>query len=621
MVAVGLSTLLVLVFLIPNHSQRFEVVAPRQPSSGVGLKPHHSSESSSEALTEPAAHAAVVGGCSSFSTVLVRDQPIFSDRHVKREALVAFYAAGAQLPLDGSNSVKVDKEDIARAEQNVVRMASAIEMSAVPCPSYSTPSKQGVDDIKRGRGFANIEREKELHYASLALYNLLRNFIQELLLDSSPIVLDFGCVLGPTFATQHPASSVVCVFLHSAIRLRAQTSQAATNLLPRRGSYPVNMFQLVTSSSDTRDFVEGELKEIYTLCNLYTLGLVLQAVDDSRWTLEEVLDHVATLAPSTHLIVAAMPQPAREGREMTCELIVETILKRAVLNSGATLSLQCDVIGVVRSKILSNREYLIVRLIQLQSSRACRKTWGAPLIQWDRSQSVTVENGTVTFKVTSVANAHKSRKSDAAASSATTVMRVIHPLQYLHSINLDHLLGAAIDFPQRLGFLGQMLMTPRYSDPLPHNWVLGGSGKLRRIDKVDLRYDRDVDESKGYWGHSTRGYMHLLAVHLCVPVRGDGLPAVVTHVNASCRRDCIDCACTCSYEDKGMLPCEYCRQCGRCLMEYAETNAHVLANDEVLPPKKCQKSYSSMDSARREWRRWEKADAKGVDDQCSSSTW
>jgi hypothetical protein len=443
---------------------------------------------------------------------------------------------------------------------------------------------------------------------SARIFNIVRNAIQEVAIDGSPIVVDFGCVLGETFAAIHTLSSVICVLLQFSEKYRDHIRSYVRSY----PALPRNMVHLYTPS---RSFVTGELVEIYTLCNLFTIALVLEAVEDPTLETESVVAHAAKTVAVAHTTIVAfplLPQQsqqqllAQQDSELLCQMITDMIQRG--LEKDSSVQFSCDVIARVQQ---SAQVLVVTRLVQISSSRGCRKTWGAPLVQWDRSQSVMFDHGAVTFRVNKV-----NKKKDGGGVEASSVMRVIHPLQYLHSFNLDHLLGAGLDLPQRLEFFGQMLQTPRYSDPLPHNWVLGGAGRLQRIDKVDLRYDRDVDESKGYWGHSTRGYLHLLGVHLCIPLGADGLPMALREMNRSCQQRCVACSCKCSYLPKGQVPCPSCMQCGECLREHAFSAQLLGSVDTSRLPRKCQKLYSSMDSARKEWRRWERADARYIQAQC-----
>eukprot|EP00658_Telonema_sp_P-2_P036001 TRINITY_DN26105_c0_g1_i2.p1 TRINITY_DN26105_c0_g1~~TRINITY_DN26105_c0_g1_i2.p1 ORF type:complete len:172 (-),score=0.82 TRINITY_DN26105_c0_g1_i2:191-706(-) len=165
--------------------------------------------------------------------------------------------------------------------------------------------------------------------------------------------------------------------------------------------------------------------------------------------------------------------------------------------------------------------------------------------------------------------------------------------------------------------LGHMIATPRYSDPLPHNWVIGGGGRVLRIDKIDARYDSKVDESKGYWGRSTRGYIHLLTYHLCIPISGDTeLPLALFEDHneegpssmAQCPQACRTCADTCSYLPKGSVPCKACVSCGmECLggQVFRQLQKSYSASKSKNVPMSCQKTYPSMHAARKVWAKWE----------------
>jgi hypothetical protein len=174
-------------------------------------------------------------------------------------------------------------------------------------------------------------------------------------------------------------------------------------------------------------------------------------------------------------------------------------------------------------------------------------------------------------------------------------------MQYIPSVNLDTLLGCGLGAAARERLLGQMAATPRYSDPLPHNWVVGEGARAIRIDRVDKRFDRDVDEAKGYWGRATRGYLHLLGYHACLPIAADGLPAAM---GGECATPCGRCADGCSYLPKGGAPCAACLACGECVSAHA---AQTPGGSDVVP---CQKTYKSMHQARKVWGTWQQADQK-----------
>jgi hypothetical protein len=282
---------------------------------------------------------------------------------------------------------------------------------------------------------------------------------------------------------------------------------------------------------------------------------------------------------------------------------------------------------------------IMVDLHTVHAERACAKTWNAPLVQWGRRLVVSLDaGGAVAFRVESAADAQSGGKGEVGAG------RRIDALQYIPSTNLDTLLGAGVSIEQRVRWFAAMVATPRYSDPLPHNWVVGLGGRVLRIDKVDLRYDSRVDEGQAWWGRSTRGYLRLLAYHMCLPILAApdaaiakawaGIPVAFV-AEPVCRTACETCASSaCSYLPKGTAPCGDCLGCSRCVDDNAGRIAKVIADGSALAPGEiqgwdaggkavkgedghkvvgdfdtCQRGYSSLSHGRRVWARWRRASA------------
>jgi len=468
------------------------------------------------------------------------------EEYKKRQAMIPYRD-------EGDNTVAVDDEDVARAEANIVR------------------------PLIRGKSSSSLVEPKSCHdRRSYLLTEVLANFIQEVVLDKAPVVVDYGCALGASMASLHRDALLVCV--HST------SDEADRHDL-------ANVVSVWTSKDG--DYLAPPFSNFYDVCNFYSAAVMLYPLFQST-PLDRLMDHFAIVAGSTAVVIGAFPVAPNDA----CEELTEAVYKNALVK-GSEVQVSCELLGAVT---VGSSTFALVRVVQSRSTRPCRKTWGAPFIQWERSQKVIFDEGRVKFLVSTSSNGAKA-----------VALRSVHPLQYIHSVNLDTLLGAGLTERQRVHLLGQMLRTPRYSDPLPHNWVLSGSGELRRIDKVDLRYDSKVNERLNYWGVSTRGYMRLLATHLCLPVGKDGLAAVIPLVlNQTCHRQCIHCACNCSYLPKGSRPCTACMSCGDCLLDQRGT-----LNNRRASAKFCQKTYSTMDKARREWKTWERADAKGSTKQCT----
>lgn len=521
----------------------------------------------------------------------------FAPRHVKADALREYrrqHSAASLHEKGGTNSVEVDAADIQRAEANIIR-----------------PLPPRFEEGKNDHGACKWST------SGTFLYNSFRNVLQEKALDAKPIMLDFGCSMGIAMATMHTNATVICILDDAAFYSgKGRSSGAEDPRTLRSANRPRNLLWL---DATTRGVVREPFAQLYEACNFVTLGVALFTLHDpidgsgGEGLLKgnaRTISLLQRILPSTAVIIASVyvsplrgngddaHQPgtfAVEPREV-CKVLRGEL---SDVTTKFTIEYSCKVVAVVvRSPSV---RLAVVRLVLLSSIRPCRKTWGAALVQWERSQTVHFSNGAVTFRVDKVS------KGAASTTEKSTTLRTIHPLQYIHSLNLDTLLGAGLALPLRQQVLGQMIMSPRYSDPLPHNWVVSGGGVVERIDKIDLRYDRDVDESKGYWGHSTRGYLHLLTEHLCLEVALNGLPAIAES-NTTCRSYCRQCARDCSYLPKATVPCGMCLQCGMCIQASAapSSSGESVASGNLH----CQKKYATMHAARSVWKGWERADRK-----------
>jgi hypothetical protein len=541
------------------------------------------------------------------SVTLLMPQPSFSPIRLKEAALEEYRQRQHSDDAGGANSVQVDAADLRRAEENVVRML----------PRFVTKDDAGSDAPLRCPVLTS----------GASLFNTFRNFLQERALDARPIVLDFGCSIGVSMATVHSNSTVICVFDDERLLGKKElheTPDAVEDIRREPHRRPPNLLWL-EAHKGSGGFLQEPFSQLYDACNFVTMGLALfllqqplRKADDGRAGRNDmVVALLQKMLPTTAVILAALhvKSPGTDPAAQLGRYNVEVGELCAVLRSDlvdaakrSSVVYACDVIAVVPRS--PSATLGVVRLVLGTSTRPCRKTWGAPLIQWDRSQTVQFSNGAVTFRVDLVSKSGGANDGDKPKSKTT--MRTIHPLQYIHSLNLDTLLGAGLAVPLRQQILGKMIASPRYSDPLPHNWVVSGGGVIERIDKIDLRYDKDVDENKGYWGHSTRGYLHLFAEHLCLRVAPNGLPSVAED-DPTCRRLCRQCARECSYLPKATQPCRVCVECSECIQtqSYQASNHAVSASaSEKDGSLHCQKKYSSMHAARNVWKSWERADRK-----------
>ncbi|CUG88960.1 membrane-associated protein, putative [Bodo saltans] len=556
------------------------------------------------------------------AVTLLLPQPSFAPIHLKEAALQDYRQRRDQATTGGgTNSVQVDAADLQRAEDNIVRMLPTFNVGTTTsdrspppgCPEVSAAAVSGA-----------------------ALFNSFRNFLQERALDARPIMIDFGCALGFSMATVHHNATVICVFDDGRhlgkkdAHLQSSGGEEDIRSVPHRR--PTNLLWLDVPKVSA-GFLREPFAQLYDACNFVTLGAALFLLQQPLELLTAgsgraaaanamVVELLGRMLPSTAVILAALQiQPSQGSTAASHELgkynvDVEhlcEVLRVDLADAAKRTAVEYTCEGVATVSRGPSTMFGVVRLVLRESIRPCRKTWGAPLIQWDRSQTVQFNAGAVTFRVDLVSKPSgggNGAKDDSAKTSTT--MRTIHPLQYIHSLNLDTLLGAGLAVPLRQQILGKMITSPRYSDPLPHNWVVSGGGIIERIDKVDLRYDKDVDESKGYWGHSTRGYLHLFTEHLCLQVAPNGLPGIAEG-DENCRSLCRRCARECSYLPKASLPCSACMQCGNCIQRSSlrpQSSAHTSSSAEAQGSLHCQKKYSSMHAARNVWKGWERADRK-----------
>lgn len=234
----------------------------------------------------------------------------------------------------------------------------------------------------------------------------------------------------------------------------------------------------------------------------------------------------------------------------------------------------------------------IVRIDVVKMQRSCLKTWDASQVQWDRRTTVAYDESTgmVSFEVQS----NKKR-----------LARRIHPFSYVPSINVNTLLSIGIKSGMSLRIYAMMVATPRYSDPMPHNWLVGRGGNVLRIDKVDKRYDQDVSEHDYFWGKSTVGYLRLLTENLCLVADPKiGIPKLAL---AQCKVACGLCASSCSYVPKGTAVCAACLSCSECIAAEGHRLSIIAPFLQVAggAPKKCKFPYKTFTGGNRIWRRWE----------------
>ena len=239
---------------------------------------------------------------------------------------------------------------------------------------------------------------------------------------------------------------------------------------------------------------------------------------------------------------------------------------------------------------------VVFRLALRQLKRNCRKTWSAEEVQWGRSTelSYVAETETVSFKV---------------VSKKAALGRSIHPMSYIPHFNLETLSSLGLTHAQRMTFLAQQLATPRYPDPMVHNWVWAGGG-LQRIDKIDKRYEKDVNETATYWGTDSVGYLTLLSDNLCLPKLPSQFPS---SIRRDCARSCGCCGTSCSYAPKckppsphcewGTKVCELCMECSRCLIKGRSAGVYTPLQANLQCPFN---KYKTWSGATKVWSKWKK---------------
>ena len=244
---------------------------------------------------------------------------------------------------------------------------------------------------------------------------------------------------------------------------------------------------------------------------------------------------------------------------------------------------------------------VVYRVTLLQVERACKKTWTAEEVQWGRSTLLSYDAATaaVSFRV---------------LAKKKGLGRTIHPMSYIPHVNAETLGALGLSLRQRVRLLGQQLGVSRYPDPMLHNWVWAGGG-VQRIDRVDKRYERDVNESATYWGQATVGYLTLLSDNLCMARRGSGFPSALPE---ACGQACGCCISTCSYApvcpaqtspycEWGRPVCGACLECSRCLQDPRHTlPAAAVAASPPVPTQCPFNKYKTWSGAVKVWRKWRK---------------
>eukprot|EP00760_Papus_ankaliazontas_P006590 PhM_4_TR13100/c0_g1_i1/m.65083 len=313
----------------------------------------------------------------------------------------------------------------------------------------------------------------------------------------------------------------------------------------------------------------GDFAQFFRLCHFFTVML-----------LPEPISPTATPLPEDDVLFRAVRLARTTFARLTDDVVRQ-------LESSTETNVRVTKLEKWRGDHVAH----LVRIDLLSVQRTCLKTWGSKEVQWGRSTSMSFDD-------------RSGRISFAVHSQSKRLARKIHPLSYIPSINVNTLLSMGVPRSIRERFLSYMIETPRYSDPMPHNWLLCRGGRVERIDKVDKRYDQDVDESTAFWGRTTVGYLRLLTDNLCLGQdinAAVGLPKLYTTKGTPqfCS-SCSLCASTCSYLPKGSDVCESCIECGACIREKA-TNPSTGA-----APTQCKFPYTTWHGGIKVWKKWER---------------
>jgi hypothetical protein len=446
-------------------------------------------------------------------------------------------------------------------------------------------------------------------------FNTIAPYVHDSQVDAQPMFVDFGCTIGRRLAEKNPNSFVLCMWpgnfpKSSSGRKAAGAARGVQTPAPLDdGSINATVVNRssISSSKPTlsqhinlidfqfKSFAKAPFLHFYRTCNMISTAVIRPAAVRGSTSADGTseVQPGQTPAPSATRKSGSSTFRCTDFRtivqstiKMAKSTFVEVPLKcvksvyEAINELGQKSTIRVDRLGywtpkssaeraaarsepqegspAAASSSSSSRTSLIIRVTLVRHERyECTKIWGKSYDGGLRRTAIWYDSGATTIKIYDIHNEKKHK-----------LLRTIHPLQYIVCMTLDTILSMGVTRVVAERLWGQMLSIPYYSDPLPHNWILVGGGVVQRIDKYDPVYDKKRPEMQQYWSKATRGYLHLLGFHLCLPINVTlGLPAIVDH--PSCRRSCFKCAKTCSYVPKGRSACAYCVDCGKCVTSVA----------------------------------------------------
>jgi hypothetical protein len=431
-----------------------------------------------------------------------------------------------------------------------------------------------------------------------SLASLLVPYSQETQVDPEPLIADFGCSVGRDLAAGNPNSTVLCF---TALQNFAQSTKKSSTpkhlvrepgkpsetLSSNRSSPRKNFFKVNAKNG----FLGPDFAPLFKSCHLFSTSYYLNVTTLGSAKCESFLLLAGHMIRMSKTTILAVPMRCRQGfKQLATQLnqgdstFDEEILGLVLSQRSSTQPL-IELLGVkpqpfeattnasglakggpkpqphdlLMAKSIDQHvvasSALLVRVTMVRHYRhRCNKIWERPRVG-HRSSSFSYDRGEVTIEICQL--------------RTNRFLRLIHPLSYIVSFSVDTLLSMGISAGTRQWLLGQMIQVPFYPDPFPHNWVIGGGGHVVRIDKQDSKFLQHRGARQYYWSRSTRGYHHLLATHLCLPV-SMGFPAA--EITDKCRPPCLVCAAKCplrNVSETTPTACQACIQCGQCVSEEA----------------------------------------------------
>ncbi|KAH9588771.1 hypothetical protein LSM04_006220 [Trypanosoma melophagium] len=572
--------------------------------------------------------------------------PLFEPRYVGKQFIIEYEQEQREKlkqeqQEELNNDSPVTREDIERAKQNVVSM--------LPREKTTHPDRFPIRNISG----------EYLQQVSDVLMSQFGNFVIDLTYDVAPLFVDYGCRIGVSLARRHGRSTVLCVY---------ESSDIAREFPVTLVSPPRNLIRIVAHNG----FL-GAFLPFFSSCNFVTVSTVflpLASTVNSTKNEDELVRLVAHAVHNSGAVLAVLPvkdcsvlldllkkmRPSEEvgdkllshalqlGSTVKCDIVADFeeyhhANKQKISNNnnnnnnntgvgtgdiGVSMRrndspILNDKINSTGDNVNSNQNHTpLLRLFRLKvtrSARFCRKTWGAPFVQWDRAVLCAYNRTRVQFTVLDV-NFPTENNTSKQKKQRLSYRRRIHPLQYVPSVAVDSLLAAGLSLYDRQLLFAAMLTTPRYPDPLPHNWMVGNptasgmGGRAFRIDRYDERFSAAVAEEQNYWATSTRGYMRLLSHHICLSTHRDGIPLVLYDLEPAARATCRTCINKCSYFPKGSAPCGACVLCAAALARYTRSNLLLEGNPrnqrglQLSAMSSCIRQYRNYHTARAVWESW-----------------